>query len=310
MRAAVVAWTVRVSVLFLLPLVPAGAGAEDGAAGGPPQGPYAAVLLKDLKTGRILKEHRADAPLPPASLTKIMTAALLLEQSKPADTVAITRAASRTNGARIGLRPGEKYTVSDLLRLFLVTSANDACLAAAIHVAGTEAAFVDRMNLKAGALGLRATRFVNACGHDADGHLSTARDIMVLAEHAIRSRTFNEVVAVREDRAGPVNGRRKFRMEASNKLLAADPDLVGIKTGLTKKAGPCLVARSNGGGHDLLLVLLNAPDRWETARDLLAEGRRLAARSGPPGRQAGGARVEPTGAAERKGPAEERAGRM
>lgn len=281
MRAAIVFPAACVSLLFLLPLVPAGAGAEDAAAGGSPQGPYAAVLLKDLRTGRIVKEHRADASLPPASLTKIMTAALLLEQSKPADTVVITRAAVRTNGARIGLRPGEKYTVSDLLRLFLVTSANDACLAAAVHVAGTEEAFVDRMNLKAGALGLRATRFVNACGHDADGHLSTARDIMVLAEYAVRSRTFNEVVAVREDRAGPVNGKRKFKMEASNKLLASDPDLVGIKTGLTKKAGPCLVARSKGDDHDLLLVLLNAPDRWETARTLLAEGRRLAREGGP-----------------------------
>ncbi|MBI3394039.1 MAG: D-alanyl-D-alanine carboxypeptidase, partial [Nitrospirae bacterium] len=239
----------------------------------------------------ILKEHRADAPLPPASLTKIMTAALLLEQSKPTDTVAITRAASRTNGARIGLRPGEKYAVSDLLRLFLVTSANDACLAAAVHVAGTEAAFVDRMNLKAGALGLRATRFVNACGHDADGHLSTARDIMALAEYAIRSRTFNEVVAVREDRVGPVNGKRKFKMEASNNLLGADPGIVGIKTGLTKKAGPCLVARSKGDDYDLLLVLLNAPDRWNTARALLAEGRKLAREGGSVPQAAAGGRA-------------------
>ncbi|MEK6815568.1 MAG: serine hydrolase [Nitrospirota bacterium] len=307
MRAAIVFPAACVSLLFLLPLVPAGAGAEDAADGGAPQGPYAAVLLKDLRTGRILKEHRADAPLPPASLTKIMTAALLLEQSKPTDTVVITRAAGpAARGARIGLRPGEKYTVSDLLRLFLVTSANDACLAAAIHVAGTEGAFVDRMNLKAGALGLRATRFVNACGHDADGHLSTARDIMALAEYAIRSRTFNEVAAIREGRAGPVNGRRSFRMEASNKLLAADPDLVGIKTGLTKKAGPCLVARSAGDGHDVLLVLLNAPDRWETARALLAEGRRLAAAE----TTRPGARAESPGAAESESRAEELAGKM
>ena len=114
---------------------------------------------------------------------------------------------------------------------------------------------------------------------------------MALAEYAIRSSTFNEIVAVREDRVGPVNGRRKFRMEASNKLLAADPDLVGIKTGLTKKAGPCLVARSNGGGHDLLLVLLNAPDRWETARGLLAEGRRLTREGGSVPQAAAGGRA-------------------
>lgn len=303
MRAAVVVRAGWASLFFLFPLVSPGAWAEDGA----PQGPYAAVLLKDLRTGRILKEHRADAPLPPASLTKIMTAALLLEQSKPTDTVAITRSAGpAARGARIGLRPGEKYTVSDLLRLFLVTSANDACLAAAVHVAGTEGAFVDRMNLKAGALGLHSTRFVNACGHDADGHLSTARDIMALAEYAIRSRTFNEIVAVREDRVGPVNGKRKFKMETSNNLLGADQGIVGIKTGLTKKAGPCLVARSKGDDHDVLLVLLNAPDRWNTARTLLAEGRRLAAAetTGP------GARAGPAGAAEWKSPAEELAGRM
>jgi D-alanyl-D-alanine carboxypeptidase (penicillin-binding protein 5/6) len=215
--------------------------------------------------------------LAPASLTKIMTALVALSAYRPDAAVTVSRAAARETGSRLGLRAGDRMRVADLFAATLVGSANDACHALADWRAGNEARFVRLMNRHAAALGLRDTHFVNACGHDAPGHYSSARDLAALAEEAMRHPVFSTVVAMQEARLRNVNGSREFTIENTNALLGRFPGAIGVKTGYTRKAGSCLVALAEREGRRVLLVMLNASNRWWDAHDLLDRAFALAA---------------------------------
>lgn len=207
--------------------------------------------------------------LPPASLTKIMTVLLVLEHYQPQDVVTVSRAAAQESGTRLGLKAGERMRVRDLLAASLLLSANDACHSLADHVAGNEKHFVQLMNQRARAWGLKATHFTNACGHDGEQHYSSARDLAMLAGKALDYPVFVELVAKPVMTIQSADGGRSFVLENKNALIGRYPGAVGVKTGYTRKAGKCLIALAQREGVKVLLVMLHASNRWWDASDIL-----------------------------------------
>lgn len=238
--------------------------------------PAHSVLLKDLKTGRVLYEYESAKRLSPASLTKIMSALVILEKGDLDEYATVSRNAAAAPRSHLGLRTGDVFRLKDLLKAMLIVSANDACLAAVEHVGGDEGRFVRLMNTKAVDLGLNNTHFSNACGFDAPDHYSTAEDLAKLSEIAMQHPVFRELVAEKRDLIFPISGRRPYLLHNTNRLLGRVPGVEGVKTGFTSKAGRCLIAKVSQGGSDLLVVILNSNRRWVIAEDLIDYGIRLA----------------------------------
>lgn len=228
-----------------------------------------AVAAGLVKVGdRIVWEQDADTRLPQASLTKIMTALLILENYQPDAVVKISAAVQNARPTKIGLRKGDRMRVGDLLAAALVHSANDACRALAEWHSGSEDKFVERMNARAKQLGLRNTHFANACGFDAEGHYSSAHDLVTLSEAALQHRTFRRLVNTEKMIVRTADGRRKFRFNTTNALIGRYDGASGVKTGFTFKAGPCLVAISKRNDVRVMIVMLNARNRWPNAREM------------------------------------------
>lgn len=234
------------------------------------------ILLKDLKSGRTLYEFEADRRLAPASLTKIMSALVILDYGRLFEHVTVSPEAEAAPRTHLRLRAGQVFRLEDLLKAMLITSANDACLAAAEHLAGSETGFVALMNAKAAAYGLTDTHFANACGFDAPNHYSTAADLARLSERALAHPVFRELVRQEVEVITAVNENRSYLLKNTNRLLGRVPGVEGIKTGFTSRAGRCLVAKVTQDGKELLLVLLHARQRWHTAARLINDGLRVA----------------------------------
>lgn len=231
----------------------------------------AAMYLKEMKSGQVLLQKNATQRLPPASLTKIMTALVALERATPQQVVSVDGRALVKRPPRLKLKAGEEFYLNDLLAAMLVTSANDACQAVAYHIAGEMPLFVDLMNTRAEALELSSTHFANPCGFDAPDHYSTAADLAKLAEEAMATSTFAMMVRTLERDITSLNGLHQVHLSSTNQLLL-DPDVTGIKTGFTSKAGRCLIASMYKNGHHLLLVGLNVKNRWKQAEQLFQYG--------------------------------------
>jgi D-alanyl-D-alanine carboxypeptidase (penicillin-binding protein 5/6) len=229
-----------------------------------------ALYLVELKSGRVLLEQDATRRLPPASLTKIMTALIALESAPLQEVVKIDRRAL-VHPSSLKFQAGEEFLLRDLLTAMLVSSANDACEAVAWHIGGDDKRFVARMNERARALGLTNTHFANPCGFDAPGHYSTAADLAKLTEQALQQPIFAMMVRTIVRDIASVDGKRQVSLHSTNELLL-DPDVNGVKTGYTSKAGRCLIASMFKDGHRLLLVGLNVRDQWEQASRLLRYG--------------------------------------
>jgi len=234
--------------------------------------PAHGILLKELNSGRVLYEHDAGKRMSPASLTKIMSALVILERGQLDDFVTISPNAARAHKTHLRMKAGQVFRLDDLLKAMLIMSANDACLAAVEHVGGNEAQFVALMNDKAEALGLADTHFSNGCGFDNPDHYSTAEDLAALSIIALDQPIFRQLV--REERAiiTPISGHRAYVLHNTNRLLGRIPGVEGIKTGFTSKAGRCLIAKVSQNGNDLLLVILNSKRRWNTATNLITYG--------------------------------------
>lgn len=253
--------------------LPCGALAQEAGGSLPPGRPVvkaAALYLIELKSGRVLLEKNANRRLPPASLTKIMTALVALEAASLEQVVRIDRRAL-VHRSSLKLLPDELFFLRDLLTAMLVTSANDACEAVAWHVGGDADRFVTMMNERVRSLGLKNTHFVNACGFDAPGHYSTATDLATLTAHALDVPEISMMVRTVTRDIATVDGARQVALHTTNELLL-DPDMTGVKTGYTSNAGRCLIASMFKDGHRLLLVGLNVRDRWEEAPRLLRYG--------------------------------------
>jgi serine-type D-Ala-D-Ala carboxypeptidase (penicillin-binding protein 5/6) len=220
-----------------------------------------AALLGDSDTGQVLAQRDAGQGRPMASTTKIMTALLTMERASLTDRVVISPTAL-VGGSTMGLTAGEALTVEDLLWGLLLNSGNDAATALAQHVAGSEAAFVTLMNQRAAELGMTNTRFANPHGLDAPDHYSSAYDLWLLTQEALKHPTFRQMVATSAHAAA---GRQLVNQ---NELLVSYPGADGVKTGTTVAAGQNLVGSVSQAGHRAIAVILNSQDRYSDARAL------------------------------------------
>jgi serine-type D-Ala-D-Ala carboxypeptidase (penicillin-binding protein 5/6) len=238
----------------------------------PPAVKATAWLIADEETGQVLAARNPTAARPMASTTKVMTALLVIEDGRDLGrTVAIGAAPTRIGDASLKLRQGERFTVRQLLQGLLLKSANDAAVALAEAVDGSEAAFVRHMNARAKELGLKATRFVTPHGLDQPGHHTSPRDLARLWEAAMRQPAFRELVGTRTARlpGGPAELRA---ITTTNQLLGVYPWLEGGKTGFTNNAGRCLVASAERGGRRLVAVALGSTNAFTDVRALLEYG--------------------------------------
>lgn len=223
--------------------------------------PKAAAAYVVERDGKVLWSGNAEDRLQPASLAKMMTALLVIEEGRLDEAVTVSRAAARATGTRLGLREGERLKTRDLLTAAIVRSANDACRALADARGGTQAKFVARMNARAAELGLKNTRFANACGHDADGQHTTAADLAALANQVAKTPQYMSTAKLERATIRTEAGR-EFSFDNTNALIGRYPGAIGLKTGTTPGAGTCLAALAEKDGTRVLIVLLRARDRW------------------------------------------------
>lgn len=235
-----------------------------------------ASILMEYNTGKILYEENCDEKLPPASITKIMSLILVFEAIDEGklslDTkVTASETAAALGGSQIWLEPGEIMTVDELLRAVVIASANDATVALAEAVAGSEESFVSMMNEKAKQLGMNNTHFINSYGLDAEGHLTTAHDIALMSAELISHDIIRNYSTVAMDslRGG------ESELVNTNKLIRYYKGCFGLKTGTTSGAGSCLSATAERDGLTLIAVVLGSPtskDRFAGAQKLLDFG--------------------------------------
>ena len=242
-----------------------------------------ASLLMEAETGKILIEDNIHEKLAPASVTKVMTMLLIYEaldqeRIKWDDIVTVSAHAASMGGSQIFLEMGEQQTVRDLTKAIVIASANDAAVAMAEFIAGSEEAFVTMMNNKAKALGMDNTNFMNSCGLDAPGHLTTAFDIALMSRELIIK--YPEVVKYATTRLDKIThktarGEEEFGLTNTNKLIRNYPGTTGLKTGSTSEALYCISATAEKEGMQLIAVVLAAPDptiRFDSAMKLLDYG--------------------------------------
>lgn len=227
----------------------------------PPTVSASGVLLLDLQSGQELLSRHPDQRRPMASLTKIMTALLILERHNLQEIVLVPAIADQIRGSTIGVKPGERFTIGSLLKALLIPSANDIAYTLAISDSHSVAAFVLQMNTRAQSLGLTNTHFLNPAGLDNPEQYSSPRDLGWLTIAALRNPDFSRIVALRTARIADGDGR-EFDLRNTNDLLQENEHVSGVKTGTTEAAGECLIVRFEEQGHPYLLILLGSRDRY------------------------------------------------
>lgn len=232
--------------------------------------PAAAAAYLVVVDGRLTWARDADTPRPPASLTKLLTALVLLDDPRWNEdtTLAVSARAAAVEGSKLGLRRDETLRAGAALTALLVRSANDACLALAEHFAGSVEAFVVRMNDRALALGMKQSQFGHPCGLDAPGQQSTARDLLRVATAALERPAIAQRVRLARAEVSTIAGRR-FRFVNGNALVGRVNGVLGMKSGFTNRAGKCVIAVAVRGQHSVWLVMLDAEERWWTAAGMI-----------------------------------------
>ena len=222
------------------------------------------ALLMEASTGKVLYEQNADEALPPASVTKIMTLLLVMEaieegKIKYSDMVRASANACSMGGSQIYLEENEEMSVEDMIKSVVIASANDAAVALAEHIAGTESAFVEMMNQKAKDLGMKNTNFENTNGLDdtVERHLTSARDIAIMSRELIKYPKITEYSSIWMDSIR--NG--EFGLTNTNRLIRFYKGATGLKTGSTSKAGFCISATAERDGMTLICVIMGSPTR-------------------------------------------------
>jgi D-alanyl-D-alanine carboxypeptidase (penicillin-binding protein 5/6) len=241
------------------------------------------AILMEASTGQVIYEKDADTSLHPASITKIMTLILIFDAIKDGkigldDEVTVSEYAASMGGSQVFLEAGEKQTVDTMIKCISMASANDACVAMSEYIAGTESTFVAKMNERATGLGMNNTNFVNCCGLDTDGHMSTARDIALMSRELItKYPQIHDYSTIWMDTIihSTRRGDSEFGLTNTNKLIKQYEWATGLKTGSTGLAKCCLSASANKDGIDLIAVIMAAPDsktRFAEAVNLLNYG--------------------------------------
>ncbi|MFZ5965817.1 MAG: D-alanyl-D-alanine carboxypeptidase family protein [Bacillota bacterium] len=242
-----------------------------------------AAVLIDAATGTVLYEKNSHEKLPPASITKIMTMLLTMEamESKAVrldDKVLISERASKMGGSQLYLEPGEEKTVEELMKGISVASANDACVALAEHIGGTEELFIKRMNERAAELGMNDTQFMNTNGLPHEGHYSSAYDIGLMSKELLKYPKIHDWLTIWMStmKVGLPNKKiTTLELTNTNKLIRFYPGANGIKTGYTSDAKYCLSASATKNGLTLIAVILGGPTsqiRFDEAKKLLNYG--------------------------------------
>lgn len=241
------------------------------------------AILMEASTGQIIYEKNPDEKLPPASVTKVMTLLLIFDalesgQIKLADEVTTSEYAASMGGSQVFLEPGETQTVDTLIKCISVASANDACVSMAEYICGNEEEFVAKMNKRAKDLGMKNTHFVNCNGLDAEGHLTTARDIALMSKELIT--TYPQIfdycnIWMENITHKTQKGESEFGLTNTNKLIRQYEYATGLKTGSTGKAKFCVSATAEKNDVSLIAVIMGAEDskaRFKDAVTLLNYG--------------------------------------
>lgn len=241
------------------------------------------AILMEKSTGQILYEKNSHEKLPPASITKIMTILLIYENQKNGkfswdDTVTVSDHAASMGGSQVFLEPNEQQTAAELTKCIVIASANDAAVAMAEFIGGSEEGFVKMMNEKAAQLKMNDTTFVNACGLDTDGHVSSANDIAIMSRYLLSN--FPEVCQYTTTWMDTIThktrkGETQFGLTNTNKLIKWYSGATGLKTGSTGLAKYCLSASAKRNDMELIAVIMAAPDnksRFKEAMKLLDYG--------------------------------------
>lgn len=228
-----------------------------------------AVLALDLPTGAVLYSQNENEKLPIASLTKLMTAMVVLDHVNSDKIVTIQKADTEVDCACMGLEVGEQITVQNLLKGMLIPSNNDAALALGRFVGGTEENFVGMMNDKAHTLGLADTHFANPVGLDDSENYSTATDLARETQEFLKYALLERIVATAGEDVTSVEGKIVHHLKTSNKLLLENSDVVGVKTGFTSGAQGNLILKIEQSGGTVLTVVLNTPNREDDTQKLI-----------------------------------------
>lgn len=227
-----------------------------------------AVYIWEPKTDTVLLAKNPHLRLPPASITKIMTAIIALEQYFPTQVVTV-KDADRSVGQTANLLPGETLTVTDLIQALLINSGNDAAVALAQNHPQGYAYFLELMNQKAADLGLTNTNFANVSGVQAQNHYSTVADLVKLGAYALNLNMIKNTVQTKTASITDTTGQTTHPLYNTNLLLHQDPTVKGIKTGWTTEAGECLLTYVDRDGFPLIIAVLGSADRFGDTRQLI-----------------------------------------
>ena len=219
-----------------------------------------AALTMDASTGEILFSKDSNRRLPPASTTKLMTAIVVIENESLSKVVTISQNASRVAPSKAGFKRGDKVPIEGLLYAALLESANDAAVALAEAIAGSEKRFVSLMNEKALAIGARDTKFINSNGLPGFGQYTTALDLSKILNYALKIPKLREIMGTPETQITTEKGR-VFYVRSTDKLLWSDEKVIGGKTGYTRMAGHCFVCAAQSESKTILVAILGSPSR-------------------------------------------------
>jgi len=228
-----------------------------------------AAVLMNAQTGKIIWAQNQHLPLAPASTAKILTALIVLDHSRASDIVTVPAEAVRVSGANAQLSAGEKLSIGDLLHAMLLSSANDAAIALALHTGKSTDKFADQMNHKAQTLGAERSRFFNPTGMPYPNQLTTAQDLALIAKAALENSELRKIVSSRT--YSWTSRAWQGTIKNSNQLLSSYDGAIGVKTGNTREAGYCLVAAAQRGGQTYIAVVLKSQEQtvWRDATQLL-----------------------------------------
>ena len=238
----------------------------------PPAVDAQAAVLMVNGTKQVLFEKNPQKIMYPASTTKITTLITALENGDLNSVVTVSPSAAAVDGSSLGLNAGDRIVLRNALYGMMLVSGNDAAEAVAAHIAGSVPAFVDMMNRKAAAIGATDTNYSNPHGlPDPINHYTTAYDLALITDYALKNPTFARIVSTRSYRVDFLN-RPSIYVTNTNKLLKTYPGATGVKTGYTDAAGECLVAAAKRGNVQLIAVILHSETRWDDAARLLDYG--------------------------------------
>lgn len=227
----------------------------------------AAVLSIDLDTGKLLYRQNADSQLPMASLTKLMTIMVILQEHSLDEIVSVDKRATNVEPSKMNLLANEQITVRELIKGMIIKSANDAALALAYFDAGDPDEFVKKMNKEAARMGLAHTHFQNPVGFDDPAQYSTAEDLGILARAVYKKPFIGQIAGITKTSVSSVDQKQTHELEATNSMIGSYLKVLGLKTGTTDEAGQCLITIvESPEGNRIMNILLNSPSRFNESK--------------------------------------------